>query len=460
MREIYYNANKLLETELNKLNDNQITDRIRNDNMTFIRLVAYKVKNKISSKEKKLISKSDLIWFSNTVNYKLSIRIIYYLLITQFLLTKRWIKSKTKLWKVKIIFINSINEDLFNHIKIRPSFDEFQIIIPIYLIIFKRYFSFKRNSNSNKNINSRINNLKYDINLIYLQKLKYYLKVEEIGDLIIIFINYIKKYSFIRSIEILSSSQSYLENYILMNNAIKNKKFEGVFIALHGGIYSISCGYPIMFYHFKDDLKKSPKYLMPKEFFNHFHKDLFFYSDKKPRNYNLVKTQYGFQVLNQPKRNICFKKDNNDVYIFANNLYPPADPYIKTFAEYEIQKTFLRWHRINRIWQKGKVYIVVRSRCFEYLNSYFPEEIKYFNLILLENPKQLASSLIIFDGLSSAIREFTLFSKIAFLFLPKKAYILSEYNLLEKREIVKNNKVKIVRSQKQLYKELELLNNV
>ena len=456
MNQIYINANKLLEEQLEKLSNERIKNRIRNDKVKYIRLVVYNLTKAISNKEKNFYSKKQLInWFSAPVNYKLSIKQYMRIGILQFLLISKWYKNKNKILKINIIIIHNLAEDLFNHIKEKPSKVHLEILIPLSLILFfnKNYIKTSNKTSLNK---SEYSFLEYDINLLYESRLDCYLKDENIGRIIIKFIESISKIKYINSIENLASYQSYLENNLLKNTSNINKKWQGISIAIHGGIYGITYGYPIMFYQFEQNLYQSPTYLMPKHFIKHFEIDLSFYQKgNEIKDLNLVNMQYGFEILKSSKSNLFNYRINTNLFVFANNLLPQADPWIRNFKEFDIKETLIRWHKLKSIWRKGKVYIIVRPRCYSYLKCNYQKQIKDLKICFLRNPNDLLNAYFLFEGLSSAIREHLLKSKYSIVYLPINAFNLSKQNILSKNEIVPKEKIRIIRKEDHLFRKLK-----
>ena len=65
----------------------------------------------------------------------------------------------------------------------------------------------------------------------------------------------------------------------------------------------------------------------------------------------------------------------------------------------------MRWQQFRKIWIKGKIYIVVRPACKNHLVTFFKEEVKELNVMTLSRKFNLNNSYMVFEGITSAIRE-------------------------------------------------------
>ena len=88
--------------------------------------------------------------------------------------------------------------------------------------------------------------------------------------------------------------------------------------------------------------------------------------------------------------------------------------------------------------------------------NFYKEEVKGINVITMSKKFNLNNSYMVFEGITSAIREYSRKSKFSLIYLPKKIFILSNNNFIKHDLHFKKNKIKIVQDDKDLFKNLQL----
>lgn len=455
----FLRTNSLFKKELKKIKDNVIKERIQIDSLRYISIIEYQnIQNNLNRQENKKVTISKLINHNNfIVDINIPKLIKIKLFLYQIISLIRWLKDSKRSIKLNIFIMHSVAEDLLQHINKKKKDHNLEIIIPAELIIFSKKKLFK---NIKLNPNRRkIEPLKFYMDKLYELREIYYTKTELISREIYRFIIFFSKFRIVNSIVCYSNHQSYLENHLSRQNKKISKKWKGVYIALHGGCYGISCGNPIMNHHCEDNLEQSPNFLLPIELHKHFFDDLDFFNKQLSSTLlnkrKIIKRQYGFEII---KNNKYPKLKNNDLYVFANNLVPYADPWTNYYSEFHIDKTIERWKEFRRIWVKGKTYIVVRPACKNYLFNFYKKQVKEINVITMNKQFNLNNSYMIFEGQTSAIREFSRKSKLSLIYLPKRIFFLSKNNYVKQDLHFKKDSVKIIKDEKVLFKMLRQLN--
>ena len=453
-------SNTLFKKELKKIKNKLIKERIKIDSLRYITLIEYQnIHSYLKPYENKKDNIAKLIMHNNLIiDISIPKKIIIKLFLFQIKSLISWIKDKKRKFKINIFLLSSVAEDLLQHIYKKKRGHNLEIIIPVKLIIFSKKKIFK-----NIQLNSqreKITSLNFNLDKFYKIRESYYLKTELISKEISNFIVFLSKFKFINSIVCYSNHQSYFENLLSSQYKKISKKWHGVYIALHGGNYGISYGYPIMHYHCQDDLDESPNFLLPIELHNHFFEDINIFnknlSSTLLNNRKILKKQYGFDVIKNFKNS---KLINDDLFIFANNLVPYADTWINFYDEFHISKTIERWKKFRQAWKKGETYIVVRPVCKNHLMNFYKKEMDEIKIITSSNKYNLNNSFMIFEGQSSAIRELSRKSKFSLIYLPKRIFFLSKNNFIKQDLQFKKENIKIIEDEKILFKIIELVNS-
>ena len=451
-------TNNLFKNELKKIKSNLIKKRIENDSLKYIRLIEYQniQKNLISNENKEESITSTLKLEGAPVDISIPKKIMFKLFFFQIIALIRWLINRKRKLKFNIYILNSVAEDLLAHIYKKKRNQNIEIIIPSKFI-----FSLRRKFFKTVQINEdreQIQNLNFNLDKLYKIRESYYSQTELIIKEICFFINDLCKFKFVSSIICFANHQSYLENYLSSEYKNTSTKWKGVYIALHGGNYGISYGYPIMYYHCCSDLNKSPKFLLPLKLHNHFFEDINTHNKKLSltlsKQNKILRKQYGFEILKKVEKS-RFK--NYNLYVFANNLLPYVDPWTNYYNEFKINQTLERWQKYKLIWKKGSVFIVVRPSCKKYLLNFYKKEMDLINLISIDKSSNLDNSHMIFEGQSSAIREHSMQSTLSIIYLPKRIFNLSKHNFIEQESYFKNNFIKIVEEEKKLFEIIQLV---
>ena len=144
-------TNALLKKELKKIKNNFIKQRIKNDRLRYISIIEYqKIQNDLKRYENRKVSIFKSLRHQS-IDVELSIpkKIIIKLFIFQFILLIRWLKDKKRNLKINIFILNAVADDLVNHIYKKKRDHNFEILIPVKLIIFSKKILFKNIEFSN-----------------------------------------------------------------------------------------------------------------------------------------------------------------------------------------------------------------------------------------------------------------------------------------------------------------------
>ena len=215
-----------------------------------------------------------------------------------------------------------------------------------------------------------------------------------------------------------------------------------------------------MWYHCLNKYNEKTSYSIPEKLHKHFQEDLKYLKKIDNKSFTRVKLkkQYGFSLIEKGKTNNMLQIKNNNLYIFGPNIIPFQDYGIVNKIDFWIKNSIERWSQINKIWDKGKVYVILRPQCMEYLNKYCKKSIKNLNIISLSNNNDILNSYLIFEGPSSAVRNNIMFGKKSILFIPKNIFELSKYNYFYLSKLDKKNH-KLIQNKKRLFNQIRAFNH-
>tara|TARA_B100000161_G_scaffold250923_1_gene209555 strand:- start:1920 stop:3350 length:1431 start_codon:yes stop_codon:yes gene_type:complete len=466
-------AKALLKKELTKVKSNQKRKRIISDSYYYLHFISSQFKLNDTAKElndvedinldvkkRMIFLKNNLVNnLSQAIFFNISIREIIYIIFSQTVQIKKFIFNFKKPKGIYLYIIFCANKDLINHLNKKPNKGYFYTFIPYQVINFF-IKSIDKESSKNTSPDNKIETLDMGLDELYIQNLKKYLMIEKITNKIIIFINHFSHYKVIKKIEGISGHQTILENYLALSEGIDKKKWLGVNIALHGGNYGLTYGYPIMWYHCLNKYNEKTSYSIPEKLHKHFQEDLKYLKKIDNKSFTRVKLkkQYGFSLIEKGKTNNMQQIKNNNLYIFGPNIIPFQDYGIVNKIDFWIKNSIERWSQINKIWDKGKVYVILRPQCMEYLNKYCKKSIKNLNIISLSNNNDILNSYLIFEGPSSAVRNNIMFGKKSILFIPKNIFELSKYNYFYLSKLDRKNH-KLIQNKKRLFNQIRAFNH-
>tara|TARA_Y100001970_G_C14256939_1_gene876250 strand:+ start:5740 stop:7188 length:1449 start_codon:yes stop_codon:yes gene_type:complete len=470
-------SKRILEKELKSIRSSIVKQRISNDSYSYIRLISTQIlSNEIIKgiknmgikqsgriEIKRYLEKDNFRRCSSKIDRTISIKGLLKIFFIQLYCIFKWFRNKRRTSKLNLLIFLSFDKDLIKHIEKKPLYKGLDILIPSQLLIILGNIIYKNKlqANSDKFTSGEYKNLNKRLSKLYQLKRNSYVAQERSAEIIINFISSFNSSKCINQILCYASHQGYLENYIAINKQInKSKRWKGVFIALHGGNYGISYGYPIMWYHCKKSHEKDNlNLLMPSEFHQHYKKDLNFFEIKKnfTKSSLAIKKQYGFSILHEQKDKNTSSPKNNELYIFGPNLTPQRDSGLINQHEFSISNSIMRWLNLSKIWTHGDIKIILRPECKAYISNYFSKYIKDLCIINLRNKKEITNQTLIFEGPSSALRNHILAAKQSIIFIPKKIFNISKDNYINSQLNKRFINLKIVDREDKLYKRIAMM---